>query len=160
MVRVVEFETKYQDEVVRLIVQIQHDEFEIAITADDQPDLMSVPAFYQTGNGNFWMALEGEEVVGTIALLDIGNDEAALRKMFVAPAYRGATGVGKRLLTTLMEWAQSKGVRKIYLGTTEKFLAAHRFYEKNGFSLIGKDQLPPSFPLMQFDTRFYVTVVS
>jgi N-acetylglutamate synthase-like GNAT family acetyltransferase len=47
-------------------------------------------------------------------------------------------------------------VKHIYLGTTAKFLAAHRFYEKHGFDLIEQDQLPSSFPVMVVDTRFYV----
>jgi hypothetical protein len=40
--------------------------------------------FYQRGSGAFWIALEGEQVVGSIGLLDIGSDQAALRNMFVA----------------------------------------------------------------------------
>jgi hypothetical protein len=47
------------------------------------------------------------------------------------------------------------GVAEIYLGTTEKFLAAHRFYERNGFGLIESSELPPAFPVMAVDTRFY-----
>jgi hypothetical protein len=46
-------------------------------------------------------------------------------------------------------------VKDVYLGTTEKFLAAHRFYERNGFQQIAADELPPSFPKMVQDTRFY-----
>jgi hypothetical protein len=43
----------------------------------------------------------------------------------------------------------------IFLGTTAKFLAAHRFYEKNGFHEIGRDELPAAFPVMTVDTKFY-----
>jgi RimJ/RimL family protein N-acetyltransferase len=46
-------------------------------------------------------------------------------------------------------------VTEIYLGTTAEFLAAHRFYEKNGFKEIAKSQLPPAFPIMAVDTKFY-----
>ena len=41
------------------------------------------------------------------------------------------------------------------LGTTDAFLAAHRFYEKHGFSRIDRDALPAAFPVMAVDTRFY-----
>jgi predicted N-acetyltransferase YhbS len=41
------------------------------------------------------------------------------------------------------------------LGTTAKFLAAHRFYEKNGFREIAQTELPASFPVMTVDTKFY-----
>jgi hypothetical protein len=33
--------------------------------------------------------------------------------------------------------------------------AAHRFYEKNGFTQLAKTALPQSFPLMGADTIFY-----
>ncbi len=60
-----------------------------------------------------------------------------------------------RLLETLLAWAAARGVKDVFLGTTEKFRAAHRFYERNGFQLIAADELPPSFPKMAVDTRFY-----
>ena len=139
-----------------LIVGIQRDEFQLPITLEDQPDLRDIPAFYQQRAGNFWTAVSEGEVVGTVALLDIGNHQGALRKMFVHPSYRGpGSGVAARLLETLLEWSGARGVNEIYLGTTEKFLAAHRFYERNGFQQIPANELPPSFPRMALDTRFY-----
>ena len=45
--------------------------------------------------------------------------------------------------------------RPILLGTTEQFQAAHRFYEKHGFTPVPQDDLPPHFPRMRLDTRFY-----
>jgi hypothetical protein len=43
----------------------------------------------------------------------------------------------------------------VLLGTTEKFLAARRFYEKNGFQRVAAEELPDDFPRMKPDTRFY-----
>ncbi len=54
-----------------------------------------------------------------------------------------------------LEWAGEHNISQIFLGTTEKFLAAHRFYERNGFVSIGKETLPDQFPLMSVDTKFY-----
>jgi hypothetical protein len=48
-----------------------------------------------------------------------------------------------------------RSIRDIFLGTTPHFLAAHRFYEKNGFCEIAKSALPASFPVMEIDTKFY-----
>lgn len=139
-----------------LIVPIQQDEFGISISYDDQPDLKDIPGFYQNGTGNFWVALDGPEVIGTIALKDIGNHQAALRKMFVAERQRGADkGVALELLQTLLGHARMVGLKEIFLGTTVQFIAAHRFYEKHGFELIGSEKLPKAFPRMAVDTRFY-----
>lgn len=140
-----------------LILAIQRDEYGIAITADEQPDLVDIPAFYLSGLGDFWIARDANgQVIGTIALKDIGAGNAALRKMFVAAGHRGsAAGVAQALLDTLLVAARDRGIQAIYLGTTARFLAAHRFYEKNGFARVEPGDLPPPFPRMAVDSRFY-----
>ena len=42
-----------KNQIVDLIVNIQRNEFQIPITAEQQPDLNDIPGFYQTGAGNF-----------------------------------------------------------------------------------------------------------
>jgi N-acetylglutamate synthase-like GNAT family acetyltransferase len=150
------FAPEYTAQVIELILPIQRDEFGVQITAADQPDLQNIPSFYQRERGNFWVALHGQVVVGSVALLDIGDGQGALRKMFVRQAYRGEPhGVARRLLKALLAWARERAFREIYLGTTDKFLAAHRFYEKHGFLEIAKSDLPPAFPVMVVDSKFY-----
>ncbi|CDI02351.1 IAA acetyltransferase protein [Candidatus Competibacter denitrificans Run_A_D11] len=156
MITIVPFSQHYVQGVVDLILSIQRLEFEIPITLEAQPDLQSISRFYQRGNGNFWVALDGEEIVGTLGLLDISNRQTALRKIFVKATHRGSKrGVAKQLLDTLIAWCQLRGVLEIYLGTTDVFFAAHRFYEKNGFQMIDRFALPASFPVMGVDSRFY-----
>lgn len=144
------------DRIFGLILPIQTEEFGVAITRADQPDLEDIPGFYQHGTGNFWVALDGGEVVGTVALIDIGDRQVALRKMFVRADHRGAPrAVARRLLDTALDWARAHRVTDVFLGTTARYKAAHRFYEKNGFNTIAKEALPPSFPLVHVDTIFY-----
>ncbi|HJV87471.1 MAG TPA: GNAT family N-acetyltransferase [Noviherbaspirillum sp.] len=151
------FSPEYADGVLSVILPIQQDEFQVPITLEDQPDLLDIPGFYQRGAGNFWVALEQNRVVGTIALIDIGNGQGTLRKMFVQAEYRGkAHGVAQRLLGTLLDWCAQQGMHEVYLGTTAKYLAAHRFYEKNGFAEMAKEALPATFPLVAVDTKFYL----
>jgi N-acetylglutamate synthase-like GNAT family acetyltransferase len=155
-IRIEPFETRYTQQVGELIVPIQQREFGIPITYEQQPDLRDIPGFYQQKAGEFWLALSGERVVGSIALLDIGEGLGALRKMFVATDHRGASaGVAGRLLDALLAHARTRQLRAIYLGTTDKFLAAHRFYEKHDFELVDAATLPASFPRMAVDSRFY-----
>jgi N-acetylglutamate synthase-like GNAT family acetyltransferase len=150
------FEPSDEAGVFDLIVPIQREEFGIPISAADQPDLAAIPSFYQRGKGQFWVAVRNGTVVGTIGLKDIGNDQAALRKMFVSADVRGREqGVAARLLAGLVQHANAVGLQDIILGTTAKFLAAHRFYEKSGFAEIQEDELPSSFPRMMVDTKFY-----
>lgn len=154
---VIAYDKKYQQGIVDLILSIQQQEFGVPITINDQPDLQNIASFYMKGNGNFWIAVDEEKVVGTIALVDIGNSQAVLRKMFVHKDYRGKEkGTAQALIDTLFEWARNKQLQAIFLGTIDNMLAAHRFYRKNGFSEIAKEQLPPSFPVMAVDNRFFV----
>ena len=150
------YTSKYQQQVVDLILHIQQQEYQIPITEKDQPDLFEIESFYQQGNGNFWVAVCDEKVVGSVALIDIGSRQVALRKMFVAKSYRGANfKTAHRLLHTVIAWAKQREVERIYLGTTLQYRAAHRFYEKNGFQHIEKEKLPEYFPVMNVDKKFY-----
>ncbi|TCR04254.1 GNAT family N-acetyltransferase [Neorhizobium sp. JUb45] len=150
------FEPQDRDGVVSVILPIQREEFGVDITAEDQPDLLIIPEFYQTDKGGFWVAEQDGVIVGTIGCKDIGNDQAALRKMFVAATARGREhGTAAKLLERLFAHATDAGVNEIFLGTTEKFLAAHRFYEKHGFVQVEKADLPEAFLFMKVDTRFY-----
>lgn len=147
---------QHKEGIKNLILPIQQEEFGIAITYDDQPDLQDIDTFYRRGTGEFWVALSNECVVGSIALIDIGGRQAALRKMFVDAGFRGKdAGVAGKLLATLLAHARREGLKEVYLGTTSSFLAAHRFYEKSGFLLVDEAKLPEAFPKMAVDSRFY-----
>ncbi|WP_244479290.1 MULTISPECIES: GNAT family N-acetyltransferase [unclassified Rhizobium] len=141
---------------------IQAGEFGFSITAADQPDLADIDGFYRRGRGGFWVADDGGRIVGTIALRDLGDGQGALRKMFVAASHRGAShrgsshrgssdrglgdGIAQRLLDILVQHAAANGFSVIVLGTTDRFVAAHRFYEKNGFATVDAGDLPAGFP--------------
>jgi N-acetylglutamate synthase-like GNAT family acetyltransferase len=74
----------------------------------------------------------------------------------VAGPWRGpAHGVAAGLLRRLLDHAEKQGFARIWLGTTDAFKAAHKFYEKHGFQQVEPDPLPPGFPRMAVDTRFY-----
>lgn len=154
--RIEPYTSAHKQAIITLITGIQQQEFKVAITAGQQPDLQDIVGYYQTGMGNFWVAVVNEQVVGTIALLDIGHARGALRKMFVHADYRGREyGIGQALLNTLLNWARQHHYKEIFLGTTEKFLAAHRFYEKNHFAEVAVGELPNAFPRMAVDVKFY-----
>ncbi len=140
--------------ILSLILSIQQGEFGLPVGAADQPDLLDIPSFYCRDKGNFWVALDGKDIVGTVGFKDIGRGMVALEKMFVAPSHRG-TGTADQLLDTALAWAGDKGVGRIYLGTTDRFHAAHRFYDKKGFSRVAKEMLPAAFPVMDVDSLFF-----
>lgn len=152
--RIAPFRPGLEPQILGLILPIQQQEFGVAITAADQPDLAAIGAVYQRGRGGFWVGLaEGGEVVGTLGLLDFGSG-GAVRKMFLRKDQRGS-GLAQALLDTLVARAAGSGLGRLWLGTLSHMRAAHRFYERNGFARIAPEALPPDFPRMAVDTDFY-----
>jgi N-acetylglutamate synthase-like GNAT family acetyltransferase len=144
-----------------LILPIQNEEFSLPTSWEEQPDLHDIPGYYCQGRGNFWVAEADDGIVGSISLVELANDNSALRKMFVAADYRGGdAGVAAGLLATLVDHARETSLKQIFLGTTDAFKAAHRFYEKHGFDQVERELLPPDFSFMKVDTRFYRLVVA
>lgn len=155
-IEIVEFDERYQDAIERLVLPIQQVEFGVKITREEQPDLTEIASVFQRANGNFWVAVSEDQVVGTVGVVDIGNQQVALKKMFVDRSCRGKkTGVAQALMDTAKRWCLEKNVVSVLLGTTKQMTAAHRFYEKNGFVEVAKDLLPANFPIVHVDTKFY-----
>ncbi len=156
MIKIEIYTEKYKTDIAALILNIQNNEFNVPLTIADQPDLLDIENFYFKKKSNFWVAVEDEKLIGTIALIDFDNGQAALRKMFVDAAYRGREkAVGQLLMNKLIDWCRQKKINEIYLGTVEQLHAAKKFYVKNGFVKIDKSELPENFPLMQVDTEFF-----
>lgn len=143
-------------QIIDIILPIQQIEFNVPVTLEGQPDLLDIETNYHQTGGNFWGAFHNGELVGTIAIIAIGDNAGALRKMFVRKEYRGKDlAIAQLLLDTLLVYCKQNQINAIYLGTVDMLKAAHRFYEKNGFNQLAKTDLPKSFPLMGADNVFY-----
>jgi len=146
----------YCDKIVELILPIQQIEFNVPVTLAQQSDLLDIESFYIAPGGNFWGAFSEGQLVGTIALIDIGHNAGAIRKMFVRKAFRGKEfGIAQRLFETLAAYCRDRRISDLYLGTVSVLKAALRFYERNGFHRLEKTELPGYFPLMAADDIFY-----
>lgn len=79
-----------------------------------------------------------------------------MRDIFLIKEYRGQkTGFAKKLIDHVFVWSKEKDVKTIYLGTSLAFKAAHRFYEKNGFYEIKRNDMPIYCQPMDCDEKFY-----
>lgn len=155
MIEIRPFTDSFQDQLVKLILDIQQLEFNVPITAADQPDLFMIDDFYRKNGGEFWVAVSDEKVVGSIALIKIGNRSGVIRKMFVAKEFRGKDfGIAQNLFEILILYCKEREVDSLYLGTINRLEAALRFYERNGFEIISKESLPSDFPIMPVDNVF------
>jgi len=87
----------------------------------------------------------GDEWVGMIAGHDQGA-RVALLSMWVAPSHR-RFGVGRRLVRTLLEWAEPKSAREVYLFVTDGNDPARALYASMGFAPSGKVDAHPWKPM-------------
>lgn len=144
------------DAVVKLVLDIQQQEFGANATYEGQADLRNPSGFFRSRGGEIWVARVGGETVGTVAIIDFGGRRGSLRKMFVRADMRGPRlGIADRLLDKLLDWARQRDMTAIYLDTSDAFHAAHRFYEKRGFERVDKEEMPADFPAMSGASRFY-----
>ena len=82
--------------------------------------------------GMIFFALEGDAVVGTVAMIRVGPDRCELAKMAVAITHQ-RRGIGELLGRECRAWAAANGVASVFLETNSKLDGAIRLYERLGF---------------------------
>jgi ribosomal protein S18 acetylase RimI-like enzyme len=82
--------------------------------------------------GHILMAVEGDHVVGTCALIPTEPGEFELAKMAVAPEARGR-GIGELLGRAAIERAAMLGAQRVELLSNTALEPAIRLYRKLGF---------------------------
>ena len=125
------FESRFNQSVKELILDIQQKEFLLPITLSDQPDLLNIESSYQDKGGQFWVAVDSSngQVVGCLGLVALMDENVALKKMFVAKSYR-KLGLGRKLLEEFITYCREKGKRQFFLGQ-HQILKQHNIFIKN-----------------------------
>ncbi len=92
--------------------------------------------------GRIFMVHAGDDVVGCVALIPLGNGVYELSKMAVSPRLRGL-GVGRRLLEHTIAEARALGATSLFLGSSTKLKNAVHLYESVGFRHVPPEEIPP-----------------
>jgi GNAT superfamily N-acetyltransferase len=94
-----------------------------------------------------FLAMEDEVACGIAGSLLDENDasRAVLVSMWTAPTHR-RHGVGRLLVNAVLDWANSRGVRTLFLMVTSPNETAMRFYERLGFARTGRTEPHPNDP--------------
>ena len=118
--RIVPFESKHADGFRSLVADTLR---EFGFEEDPHYDGdLDDPA---TAYGALWIAEDDGEVVGSVALRDVGNGEVELKRMYLRPEQRGR-GLGKQLLALALDWAREHSISVIRLDTSERMETAQR----------------------------------
>jgi putative acetyltransferase len=93
--------------------------------------------------GAIFMAMQEGVAVGTCSLLPMKDGAFEVAKMTVAEKCRGQ-GIGKRLLSHVIDYAEGMGTRRLYLETNSKLVNAIHVYESLGFRHLPPERVNPS----------------
>ncbi len=109
---------------------------------------------YIKRGGNFWVAIDDNHVVGTIALMKVNDDWCVMKKFFVRSDYRSRK-VGFALYSRLLDFANAKGFKHMVLDTPSVAKKAHLFYERAGFHRISKSDLAIEYDYLDRDSIIF-----
>lgn len=156
--QIITYNKKYKNQIIELILNIQNNEANINLGIEEQPDLLDIYSSYEKNGGEFWIAVDEDEVIGTIALMNKGNANSVLKKFFVRQDWRNKK-VGLELYRKLLEFANNHNIKMILLDTPSVAQASHKFYEKAGFKRIDKNELPFEYDYPDRNSYLYLLLL-
>jgi ribosomal protein S18 acetylase RimI-like enzyme len=101
-----------------------------------QAELESLPTMYGIPKGALLLAEMDGEDAGCVALRDMGEGVAEMKRLYVATDYRGL-GIGRSLTEEFISTARALGYSAIRLDTIPRLGVAYTIYQKFGFRKIG-----------------------
>jgi ribosomal protein S18 acetylase RimI-like enzyme len=115
---------------------------------DYVPELADVAG--RAPRADLLMARDAGRIVGSVALVLAGDfgevttsdEEAAFRMLVVDPEMQGR-GIGELLVTSCLDRARAAGKRRMVISTDPRMTAAHRLYERLGFSRLPERDWSP-----------------
>ena len=117
------------------------------LEAADEPHLRDPQGQILDAGGAIFVALDGDAVLGTSAIVPDHDNVYELVKLAVAPAAQGQ-GIGRRLIQACIDAAKERGARQLVLLSSSLLGAAIRLYEQVGFR---HAELPPDNPYATAD---------
>ena len=126
------FKEADSDQVRKLINSIMSQEFSDEEKVYFQDDLQNISKTYGGKNEVFFVAEEGNEIIGTVAIKEEEDGIALLRRLFVHSDYRSRK-YGQGLLEKAIHFCQQQHYRIINFRSTDRMKPAIELCKKNGF---------------------------
>jgi len=99
---------------------------------DFTSELRDLPGDYAPPGGDLYIARLQHVAVGMVAFRARGDGRAEMKRLYVRATARGS-GVGRRLVETVLAAARERGHHTMVLDTLPVMQSAQRMYEQFGF---------------------------
>ncbi|UFH56111.1 bifunctional helix-turn-helix transcriptional regulator/GNAT family N-acetyltransferase [Spirosoma sp. KNUC1025] len=129
-ISIVTYSPAYQPDFKRLNVEWIEKYFRVEphdLEQLEHPEIHILP-----NDGQIFFAKMGDQIVGCVAMVNMGDTGFELAKMAVSPETRGK-GVGKKLCLAAIEYARQIGVKTIWLESNRVLTPALTMYASVGF---------------------------
>ena len=114
------------------------DAFEIYIARSLTEEIDRVSEYYSERNGGFWVAVDGERIVGMFGLEPSGEGAMELRRMYIDPDFR-RRGIARRMLDFAEQQCRRRQRPIMNLSTSELQREALAFYRNAGYALVREE---------------------
>lgn len=111
------------------------DQFEAYIERSLAEEINYIDRYYRDHNGAFWVATDGNDVVGMFGLEQIDPNAMELRRMYVDPGQR-RRGIARTMLAFAETECVRRGFRRLDLSTSELQGDALALYRNAGYRLL------------------------
>jgi GNAT superfamily N-acetyltransferase len=98
-----------------------------------------IPAYYGERDGGLWVAVKGDNVVGTFGL-ERASDAMEVRRMYVDPLAR-RQGIARQMLQFAENECRRQKVSRLELSTAEIQQAALALYRNAGYRLVREETI-------------------
>jgi putative acetyltransferase len=95
-------------------------------------ELNNLNSIYKSPKGTIILAKIDEEIAGCVAVKPIEVNNCEMKRLYVKPAFRN-TGLGKKLIEAIIQFALNEGYEKMKLDTLTKLESAIKLYHHFGF---------------------------
>ncbi|MHB1557425.1 MAG: GNAT family N-acetyltransferase [Isosphaeraceae bacterium] len=99
---------------------------------DFDAEIAELPGKYVPPKGSLLLATVGDEPVGCVGLRDLGGGTCEMKRLYVAPAFRGR-GIGRILAEAVIRCAEELGHSLMVLDTLPEMPEAIALYRDLGF---------------------------
>jgi putative acetyltransferase len=114
------------------------EQFEAYIEWSLADEIDRIDDYYGDRNGGFWIAIDGEDVVGMFGLEQIGPDAMELRRMYVDPDQR-RRGIARTMLAHAEDQCRQRDCKRLDLSTSELQPEALALYRRAGYQLLREE---------------------